>query len=271
MPQMMRFGPGKTADKTGAGGLSWFDIDMAIDADRDWLMAWQEINEQTRQALLEPVRFNHYEQVPDGTLLSIKTLHPGQTDDVTDLADLKLLIGSTSERSMEPGSIRDAGLTSDVKEAPEGPSKHIETLPDTELGRQDQSDAKNVHKHCTCSRTKLVGVHAFALLLALGLFLFHVVIILDVAGGLIHREAWLLAHFGQHAGKVILLGSFFVLFAAHLAEYAAWGLFLRGARLMQSVTEGIYFTAASLTTLGDLQRIGIDSVVLADANGGAQR
>jgi Mg2+ and Co2+ transporter CorA len=78
MPQMTRFGPGKASDNTGAGGVTWFDIDMAVDADREWLMAWQEINEQTRQALLEPVRFNHYEQVPDGTLLSIKTLVPGR-------------------------------------------------------------------------------------------------------------------------------------------------------------------------------------------------
>ncbi len=105
MPQITRFGPGKASDNTGAGGVTWFDIDMSVDADRDWLMAWQEINEQTRQALLEPVRFNHYEQVPDGTLLSIKTLRPGQTDDVTDLADLKLLIGSTRAVTVRSGTI----------------------------------------------------------------------------------------------------------------------------------------------------------------------
>jgi zinc transporter len=105
MPQITRFGPGKASDNTGAGGVTWFDIDMAVDADREWLMAWQEINEQTRQALLEPVRFNHYEQVPDGTLLSIKMLRPGQTDDVTDLADLKLLIGSTRAVTVRSGAL----------------------------------------------------------------------------------------------------------------------------------------------------------------------
>ena len=88
------------------------------------------------------------------------------------------------------------------------------------------------------------------LLLALVLFLFHVVIIIDVAGELIRREALLLAHFGQHAGRIALLGCFFVLFLAHLVEAAAWGLFFRGARLLPSVTEGVYFTAASITTLG---------------------
>ena len=105
MPEITRFGPGNAADNTGAGGVTWFDIDIADDADREWLMAWQEIDEQTRQALLEPVRFNHYEQVPDGTLLSIKTLRPGQMEDVTDLADLKLLIGSTRAVTVRTGAL----------------------------------------------------------------------------------------------------------------------------------------------------------------------
>ena len=55
MPQITSFGPGKASDNTGADGVTWFDIDMSVDADHDWLMAWQEINEQTRTALLEPV------------------------------------------------------------------------------------------------------------------------------------------------------------------------------------------------------------------------
>ena len=63
---------------------------MADNADHEWLMAWQEISEQTRTALLEPVRFSHYEQVPDGALLSMSTLRPGAKDDLTDLGDLKL-------------------------------------------------------------------------------------------------------------------------------------------------------------------------------------
>ncbi len=42
---------------------------------------------------------------PDGTLLSIKTLRTGQTEDVTDLADLKLLIGSTRAVTVRSGTL----------------------------------------------------------------------------------------------------------------------------------------------------------------------
>jgi zinc transporter len=476
MPEIMRFGPGKASDNTGAGGVTWVDIDIAVDADRAWLMAWQEINEQTRQALLEPVHFNHYEQVPDGTLLSVRTLHPGQTEDVADLADLKLLIGSTravtvrsgallavdelrqrllSDRTLvtavdllgflvsamtnrmeaviyeltqdiddiedalldggsvpppqmlsqlrrrifrtrrqvngtqqvlapmttdpaialdaddretlnrasnhvtrylgsldecrarvqmledqieaqrsdtmtrsnlnlsivatvflplsfitgllgmnvggipeehnplgfwmvtgvsiiisvvawrwlrrqtfdryllqasignkapEPSArarlIDDAGSTPAVKAITGELSNHLDPLLDNELRGQAKSSRTKAGTHRTVSRSKLVGVHVFALLLALVLFLFHVVIIIDVAGELIRREAWLLAQFGHYAGKVSLLGCFFVLFLAHILEAGAWGLFLRGARLLPSVTDGIYFTAVAITTLG---------------------
>ena len=55
MPEITRFGPGKAPNNTGGDGVTWFDIDIADDADRQWLMAWQEISEQTRTALLEPV------------------------------------------------------------------------------------------------------------------------------------------------------------------------------------------------------------------------
>ena len=472
MAEITRFGPGKASDNTGAGSVTWFDIDIADDADREWLMAWQEITKQTRQALLEPVRLNHYEQVPDGTLLSVKTQRPARPEDVADIADLKLLIGSARavtvrsgrlvavdelrqhlhldrtlvtavdllgflvsamtnrmegvvydltqdidetedalldgasappqqtlselrrrifrarrqvngtqqvlapmttdpalaldaddrqtlnrasdhvarylgsldecrtrvqlledqieaqradtmtrsslnltivatvflplsfitgllgmnvggipdehnplgfwlvtglsiiisvvawrwlrrktydrylpqtgvsqkaiDRSTEPCSIHDAGLTPDVNGATEGPSKHIDPLPDIALARQDQSGGRNVHKHRTLSRSKVVGVYVFALLL----FLFHVVVIIDVAGELIRREAWLLAHFGRYAGKASLLGCFLLLFLAHFAETAAWGAFFRWARLFPSLLTGIYFSATSATTLG---------------------
>jgi zinc transporter len=476
MPQMTRFGPGKAPDQTGPGGVTWFDIDIATDADREWLMTWPEINERTRQALLEPVRFNHYEQTPDGTLLSLKTPRPGQTDDVTDLADFKLLIGTARAVTVRSGTIvaadelrqrllsdktlmtpvdllgflvsamtnrmeaviydltqdiddvedalldgntvpppqtlselrrrifrtrrqvngmqqvlapmttdpalaldaddrqtlnrasnhvarylgsldecrarvemledqieeqrsdtmtraslnlsivatvflplsfitgllgmnvggipdehnplgfwlvtglsivisvvgwrwlrrktydrylpqtsaekqvpeqsgethlRDnAGLTPAVKAVKEEPGKQPAPLIGMQIGRQDKSGGTKSDRHRTVSRSKIVGIHVFSLLLALALFLFHVVVIIDVAGELIRRETWMLAHFGQHAGKSALLGCFFLLFFAHLAEAVAWGLFLRGARLLPSVTEGVYFTAVSLTTLG---------------------
>ncbi len=474
MPQITRFGPGNASATNAPGRVTWFDVDLAVDADREWLMAWPEINEQTRQALLAPVRFNHYEQVPDGTLLSIKMLRPGQTEDVLDLADLKLLIGSaravtvrsativavdqlrahlmsdktlvtavdllgylvsaitnrmeaviydltqaidnvedavldgttalppqtlsdlrrrifrtrrqvngmqqvlapmttdpalaldaddretlnrvanhvarylgsldecrtrvemledqieeqrsdTMTRSslnlsivatvflplsfitgllgMNVGGIpdehnpfgfwlvtglsivisvvawhwlrrntydrylpqagqkatappiapplsSDAGLTPASNDGQGEPDNHPAPPPNSELGRQDPSDGTNVRKQRAFPRRKIVGVHIFAILLALVLFLFHVIIIIDVAGELARRETWMLAQFGQYAGKVALLGCFFLLFAAHVIEAAAWGLYLRGVRLLPSVTDGIYFTAVSITTLG---------------------
>jgi hypothetical protein len=94
-------------------------------------------------------------------------------------------------------------------------------------------------------------VYSLALLLAIGLFYFHVVVIFDVAGKIIQYQTWLIDHLGPHtAGKAIILGCFLLLFAAHLSEVVAWGLFLRWTRLAASVTEGFYFTAASITTLG---------------------
>lgn len=93
-------------------------------------------------------------------------------------------------------------------------------------------------------------MHVFALLLALVLFYFHVVVIFDVAGEMLAHQAWLLKHLGQHTGKVIILGCFFALFVAHLVQSVTWGLFLRGTRLLPSLTEGVYFSATSITTLG---------------------
>ncbi len=101
------------------------------------------------------------------------------------------------------------------------------------------------HKH------SVLRVYILALLLALALFSFHVFVIFDVAGEIVVYRAWLLEHLGPHrSGKIVILGCFLVLFAAHMAEAAAWGLFLRWMRLSSSVMEGIYFSAASITTLG---------------------
>lgn len=100
-------------------------------------------------------------------------------------------------------------------------------------------------------RHSVSRVYALALLLALGLFYVHVVVIFDVAGEIMGHQAWLIDHLGPHrTGKIVVLGCFFVLFAAHLTEALAWGLFLRWRRLSSSVLEGFYFTAASITTLG---------------------
>jgi zinc transporter len=477
MPKTTRFGPGKASNNTGADGVTWYDIDIADETDRDWLMAWQEIDDRTRTALLKPVRFNQYEQVPDGTLLSIKTLRGSQTEDLSDLVDLKLLIGPnraitvhsgtvavveelrqslSSDRTLitavdllgfmvsrmtyriepiisdltqdiddvedelldggsvphpqvlselrrrifrtrrqvnatrqvlapmttDPALALDAddretlnrasdhvarylegldecrtrvqllvdqidaqrsetmtrsslnltivatvflpltfitgllgmnvagipdqhnplgfwlvtglslvisllawlvlrlrmqdryqdqassakkkprrlsetlvaagsGSMSALEEGSGEPSKQCDALPASEGGRQDASDGIQVMRHRPASAGRIIGVHAVALLLALVLFYFHLVVIFDVIGEMFLTKAWLLEHVGpNHTGKIFLLGCFLTLTFAHVVEAAGWGLFLRGTRLLPSITEGIYFTAASLTTLG---------------------
>ncbi len=101
------------------------------------------------------------------------------------------------------------------------------------------------------SRRRVVGIYGFAVLLTIALFYFHVMVIFDVIGEMLHFKAGMLEHLGpNHTGKILLLGSFFTLMLAHFAEAAVWGLFLRAARLLPTISEGIYFTAASITTVG---------------------
>jgi hypothetical protein len=101
------------------------------------------------------------------------------------------------------------------------------------------------------SRSRIGGIYGFAVLLALVLFYFHVAVILDVIAEMHRFKPWMLEHLGpKHTGKIILLGSFFTLLLAHVAEAGFWGLFLRYTRLLPSITDGIYFTAVSITTLG---------------------
>lgn len=101
------------------------------------------------------------------------------------------------------------------------------------------------------SRRRILGVYGFALLLTIMLFYFHVLVIFDVIGEMLRFKGWMLESLGaNHTGKIILLGSFFTLMLAHFAEAAVWGLFLRATRLLPTISEGIYFTAASITTVG---------------------
>lgn len=129
--------------------------------------------------------------------------------------------------------------------------KPIETPPENEDGRQNTSDGTKIDQHLPPSRGRIAGIYGFALLLALVLFYFHVVVILDVAGEMPRHKEWMLEHLGpKHTGRILLLGSFFALLLAHVAEAAVWGLLFRWTRLLPSITEGVYFTAASITTLG---------------------
>ena len=130
-------------------------------------------------------------------------------------------------------------------------SEPFETLPEHGGVRQNTSDGTKIDEHLPSSRRRIVGVYSFALLLTLVLFYFHVVVIFDVLGEMLRYKAWLLENIGpKHTGKILLLVCFFALMLAHVTEAAVWGLFLRWTQLLPSITEGVYFTAASITTLG---------------------
>ena len=124
-------------------------------------------------------------------------------------------------------------------------SKPFETLPKNGGVRQNTSDGTKIDKHLPPSRRRIGGIYGFAVLLSLVLFYFHVVVIFDVIAEMLRFKAWMLEHLGpKHTGKILLLGSFFALMLAHVAEAAVWGLFLRWTRLLPSITEGVYFTAS---------------------------
>ena len=143
------------------------------------------------------------------------------------------------------------GLMVALKEDTRVNDKPIETLPGKGDVRQNMSAGTRVDQYHPPSHGRIAGVYGIALLLALVLFCFHVVVILDVAGEMLRCKEWMLEHLGpKHTGRILLLGSFFALLLAHVAEAALWGLFFRWTRLLPSITEGVYFTAASITTLG---------------------
>lgn len=104
----------------------------------------------------------------------------------------------------------------------------------------------------TASKPPSVGkVYIRALLLVFALFTFHVLMLFDVAALLLPAQAWLTDRIGPHGiGKLIILGCFCVLFVAHIAEAATWGLFLRWQGLVPSLSDGLYFAGATITTLG---------------------
>jgi hypothetical protein len=143
------------------------------------------------------------------------------------------------------------GLMSALREDTRVKSRPFETLSVNGGVRQDTSDGTKIDKHLPPSRRRIVGVHGVALLLAIVLFYFHVVVIIDVVGEMLRCKAWLLENMGpKDAGKILLLGCFFSLMSAHVTEAAVWGLFFRWTRLLPRITDGVYFTAASMTTLG---------------------
>jgi len=52
------------------------------------------------------------------------------------------------------------------------------------------------------------------------------------------------------AGEIVLLACFVILFIAHFAEAAAWGLFFWRSGFVGTFADGVYFAAASITSVG---------------------
>lgn len=105
MPAITHFGNGNEAAGQGPRGVTWIDVDIDDELEREWLSAWQEISEQTRTLLLEPVRFSRREQVAEGMFLGLRTMRGGNRDDIGDLTDLKLLIGGNRAVTARFGTV----------------------------------------------------------------------------------------------------------------------------------------------------------------------
>jgi len=101
------------------------------------------------------------------------------------------------------------------------------------------------------TKRQLRHVFSMALALVAGVFLFHTGVLFEVASHLIAANAWLAGNYGPAtAGKIIVLVSFFALFITHVVEAATWGLFLWRKGLTPTFTDGLYFSATSITALG---------------------
>jgi voltage-gated potassium channel Kch len=100
-------------------------------------------------------------------------------------------------------------------------------------------------------RWPVIATFTLAVLITIALFFLHTIILFDVAGALLEHLPQLEGRLGHHsAGKVLVTGCFVLLFAAHLGEAAIWALFLSRKRLVSGFGEGLYFTIATVTTLG---------------------
>jgi hypothetical protein len=100
-------------------------------------------------------------------------------------------------------------------------------------------------------RRQVQTVFVLAWLLIVGLFLFHASLIFEVARQLQPLAAWLTVQIGPlGAGKASIAVSFCVLFLAHFAEAVAWGFLLWHQGLVPNFSDGVYFSAVSMTALG---------------------
>ncbi len=105
MPVITHFGRQQGEDGPEHGGVTWIDVDLTDAKDSAWLASWQEISDQAKTLLLEPVRLSHRENLVDGMVLSLRAMRSGQTDDIDLLADLKVLIGKSLVVTVRSGGV----------------------------------------------------------------------------------------------------------------------------------------------------------------------
>lgn len=105
MPIFTRYGNDEGRNGQDARGVTWIDIDIADEEERAWLVAWNEISDQAKALLLEPVRLSHREHLVDGMILSLRTMQAGETDYIDHLTDLKLLIGRSQAITVRTGEV----------------------------------------------------------------------------------------------------------------------------------------------------------------------
>ncbi|MGB5830497.1 MAG: ion channel [Thiohalocapsa sp.] len=87
--------------------------------------------------------------------------------------------------------------------------------------------------------------------IAAGVFFFHTIVLTELADHLVAAHNWLTGALGRAlSGRILVLASFFALFITHIVEAATWGLFLWRKGLIPTFTEGLYFSATSITALG---------------------
>lgn len=130
-------------------------------------------------------------------------------------------------------------------------SKPLKTIPESRGVHQNTPNDTTTTSHSPPSRRRIILIHGIAVLLTLLIFYFQLLVIFDGIGEMLRYKPSLLAYLGpKDAGKIIVLGCFFALMSVHATQAAVWGLFLRITKLLPSITESIYFSSASITTLG---------------------
>jgi zinc transporter len=108
MPVITRFGDAEGRDDEQSSTITWIDIDISENEDREWLSSWDELDEQTRTYLLEPVSFSRREHLADGMFLGVRALKADEADgrdDTDELVDLKLLLGKSRVVTVRSGEV----------------------------------------------------------------------------------------------------------------------------------------------------------------------